>query len=73
MTNQAEAERPLGLVPSQPGGRVQDGLQFTILGQLAFLGSNPSGDHFELSPVRQVVLDDDHQLLQLGRDLHDRR
>ncbi len=73
MTNQAEAERSLGLISGQPNSSVKHCFQGVTFGQFAFLGGNATGDFLQLVTARKVVLDYDHELLQLGRDVHYRR
>ena len=58
----------------EAGGRVQHALEVFSLGQvIGAVAEKLAGDVLELRPVRQIMLDHDHQLLDLGRDLDDRR
>ena len=73
MPRQRQRERALGLVPGQPRRRVEHGAEPVAVGQLAGLGRQRAGDGLELVAARQVVVDQDEQLLQLDGDRHDRR
>jgi len=55
MSNEAQTKCALGLVPGQPGRRVQHGFQTITLRQFAILGGNAAGDFLNLIAAGKLV------------------